>query len=75
MFVSPEAGLVDEEKLKKHKQFTVIGKNNGLNIYMGPRVEPYLPNKVRIDVRGNWGLKQLYIVDVSRPVRAGYGSC
>jgi len=39
------------------------------------RVESYLPNKVRLDVRGNWGLKEMCIVDVSRPVRAGYGSC
>jgi len=74
-FISPEAGLVDEDKIKQHKQFIVIGKYNGYNIYRGPRVESYLPDNVRLDVRGNWGLKELYIVGVSRPVRAGYGNC
>jgi hypothetical protein len=73
--VSPEAGLVDESKLQQHKQFALVGKNNGLNMYMGPKVESYLPDKVQLNVRGLWGLKRLYIVGFDRPMSAGYGNC
>jgi hypothetical protein len=78
--VSPEASLVDESKLQEHeefilvneskplqhKEFILVNESNGLNLYIGPDVESYVPENAQIDVRTRGRLTQLYIVGAEK---------
>ena len=56
---TPEVALVPEKDTKTNNRLSLIGKVSKLSIYMDPKVQAFLPDKVIVDVRGL--TKQLYI--------------